>query len=104
MLFKQLGQGEFLPLIFLLLLGVDALRKQPFIVCGDLSGRVQVYIGEAAYRYSPFTSLPEITQQEFLEPSPLPTRHLKPGIWVSLYSASVDLAWGGFGGSASMAF
>ena len=66
MLLKQLGQGEFLPLIFLLLLGVDALRKQPFIVCGDLSGRVQVYIGEAAYRYSPFTSLPEITKQKFL--------------------------------------
>ena len=66
MLFKQLGQGEFLPLIFLLLLGVDALRKQPFIVCGDLSGRVQVYIGEATYGYSPFTSLPEITKQEFL--------------------------------------
>ena len=46
MLFKQLGQGEFLPLIFLLLLGVDALRKQTFIVCGDLSGCVQVYIGK----------------------------------------------------------
>ena len=65
MLFKQLGQGEFLPLIFLLLFGVDALRKQPFIVCGDLSGRVQVNIGKAAYGYSPFTSLPEITKQEF---------------------------------------
>lgn len=65
MLLKQLSQGEFLPLIFLLLLGVDALRKQTFIVCGDISGRVQVYIGEAAYGYSPFTSLPEIAKQEF---------------------------------------